>query len=59
MQTSTGAQHQDLTSMGLGIRFNVTDSISGNFELDKPISNSVAAEGNKDPRAFFSLSKRF
>lgn len=59
VKTSTGAQYQERTSTGLGIRFNVTDSISGYFELDKPISNSVAAEGNKDPRLFFSLSKRF
>ena len=59
VQTSTGAKRQDLTSMGLGMRFNVTDSISGYLELDKPISDNVATEGNKDPRFFFSLSKRF
>ena len=59
VQTSTGAKRQDLTSMGFGMRFNFTDSISGFFELDKPLSDNVAAEGNKDPRIFFSLSKRF
>ena len=59
VQTSTGAKRQDLTSMGLGMRFNVTDSISGYLEIDKPMSDNVAAEGNKDPRFFFSLSKRF
>ena len=59
IKTSTGAQHQYRSSAGLGIRFNVTDSISGYLELDKPISKSVAAEGNKDPRLFFSVSKRF
>jgi hemolysin activation/secretion protein len=59
VQTSTRAKSQSRTSMGLGMRFNLTDSISGYMEMDKPISNNVAAEGNKDPRLFFSLSKRF
>jgi len=59
VQTSTGAKRQDLTSIGLGMRFNVTDSISGYLEMNKPVSDNVAAEGNKDPRLFFSLSKRF
>jgi hemolysin activation/secretion protein len=59
VKTSTGAKNQSRTSMGLGMRFNLTDSISGHAELDKPISDNVAAEGNKDPRLFFSLSKKF
>ena len=59
VQTSTGAKRQDLTSIGLGMRFNVTDSISGYLEMNKPVSDNVAAEGNKDPRFFFSLSNRF
>lgn len=59
VKTSTGAKNQSRTSMGMGMRFNMTDSISGSLELDKPISDKVAAEGNKDSRFFFSLSKRF
>ncbi|MBT3515791.1 MAG: ShlB/FhaC/HecB family hemolysin secretion/activation protein [Nitrospina sp.] len=59
VQTSTGAKRQDLTSIGLGMRFNVTDSISGYLEMNKPVSDNVAAEGNKDSRLFFSLSNRF
>jgi hemolysin activation/secretion protein len=59
VQTSTGAKRQDLTSMGLGVRLNLTDSVSGYFEMNQPVSDNVAAEGNKDPRFFFSLSKRF
>jgi len=59
VQTSIGAKRQDLTSIGLGMRFNVTDSISGYLEMNKPVSDNVAAEGNKDPRFFFSLSNRF
>lgn len=59
VKTSTGAKHQNRSSIGLGVRFNLTDSTSGYLELDKPTSHSVAAEGNKDPRLFFSLSQRF
>jgi hemolysin activation/secretion protein len=59
VKTSTGAKRQDLTSIGLGVRFNVTDSISGYLEMNKPVSDNVAAEGNKDSRFFFSLSNRF
>ena len=59
VQTSTGAKRQDLTSIGLGMRFNFTDSVSGYLEMNKPVSDNVAAEGNKNPRFFFSLSKRF
>ena len=59
VKTSTGAQQQGRSSMGLGMRFNMTNSISGSLELDKPISNTVATKGNKDPRFFFSLSNRF
>ena len=59
VETSTGGKRQDRTSMGLGARFNLTDSVSGYLELNKPISNAVAAKGSKDPRLFFSISKRF
>ena len=59
VKTSTGAEQQDLISIGLGTKFNLTDSISGYLEINKPVSKDVAAEGNKDPRLFFSLSQRF
>ena len=56
---STGSTVQDLNSLGAGIRFNVTDTISGYLEWDKPLNQEVSAEGNKDGRFFFSLSARF
>ncbi len=40
-------------------KYTGTDSISGYLEMNQPISDNVAAEGNKDPRLFFSLSNRF
>jgi len=59
IQTSTGSSKQDLSSIGLGFRFNVTDHLSGYLEFDKPLNREVAAEGNKDLRTFFSLSAHF
>jgi hemolysin activation/secretion protein len=57
--TSTGLETEDLFSMGLGVRFNVTEKLSGYLEWDKPLDQEVSAEGNKDGRFFFSLSARF
>jgi hemolysin activation/secretion protein len=47
------------TDVGIGTRFAITDQISGSVEIAKPLTRSVAAEGNRDPRAFFSLVARF
>ena len=57
--TSTGLTTEDLYSMGLGVRFNMTENISGYFEWNKPLDQIVSSEGNKDGRFFFSLSARF
>lgn len=49
------------SSLGIGVRFNVTDSISGYVEVDKPMTRDVSANGTdgEKPRAFFSLAARF
>jgi hemolysin activation/secretion protein len=53
------ASNASLTSAGGGVRFNLTQDISGYIELDKPLTRKVSAEGDKDPRVFASLTKRF
>jgi hemolysin activation/secretion protein len=58
-ETAIGSKSDDLYSIGLGIRFNITDVISGYVEWNKPLDQEVASEGNTDGRAFFSLSARF
>lgn len=58
-ETATGSKSDDLYSMGLGIRFNLTDVISGYVEWNKPLDQEVSTEGNTDGRVFFSLSARF
>jgi hemolysin activation/secretion protein len=47
------------TAAGIGARVKVTDQISGSVEIAKPLTRAVAAEGNRDPRVFFSLVARF
>ena len=59
LKTSTGSSKQDLSSIGLGFRFNLTDRLSGYLELDKPLNRKVSAEGNQGSRMFFSLSTNF
>ena len=59
IETTAGSKTQDLDSLGIGIRFNITDMISGYLEWNKPLNQKVASEGNKDGRAFFSLSAKF
>jgi len=55
--TRTGA------SAGVGVRFGLTDYLTGSFEFDKPLTRPVAANQpsgkGKDPRAFFSLTARY
>ena len=58
-ENTAGSKSDALYSMGLGIRFNLTDVISGYVEWNKPLGQEVSSEGNTDGRAFFSLSARF
>lgn len=51
--------NDSLASVGLGVRFNAIYETSGYLELGKPLTHEVGADGNKDARVFFSLSKRF
>ncbi len=47
-------------SAGLGLRFGLTDIVSGQIELAKPMTRPVALEDNgKAARLFFRLSARF
>lgn len=46
-------------SAGCGLRFNLTESISGYVEADKPLSENVSAEDDKDWRFFFRTILRF
>lgn len=51
--TRTGA------SAAIGLRFGLAEQIIGSAELTKPLTRIVAAEGDRDPRVFFSITGRF
>ncbi|MBI4641722.1 MAG: ShlB/FhaC/HecB family hemolysin secretion/activation protein [Candidatus Tectomicrobia bacterium] len=50
---------ESLASAGAGARYNLTDTISGYLEVDKPLTREVTARGNSNVRFFFSIGKRF
>ena len=53
---SSGLESASLSSTGLGFRLAPVVGVSANVELAKPLSREVAEEGDRDVRAFFSLS---
>ncbi|HLJ63575.1 MAG TPA: ShlB/FhaC/HecB family hemolysin secretion/activation protein, partial [Stellaceae bacterium] len=52
---------QELTaaSTGVGARVTINTHLSGYVELGVPLTRTVAAEGNRDPRVFFGITGRF
>ncbi len=50
---------KSLASTGVGTRVNFTPALSGSVEVGLPLTRRVAAEGNRDPRLFFSVTGRF
>ena len=56
-----GKHAQTGSSAGVGVRFNLSDNVSGFMELDKPLTRDVGARGTdgEEPRAFFALAARF
>lgn len=47
---------QSLTSLGGGLRFNVTDYLTGQLEVAKPLTKKVDATDSYDARGFFYFS---
>lgn len=48
-----------LSSVGIGVRFNIAYDMSGSVEVDQPLTRKVGADDDKGARVFFSLLKRF
>jgi hemolysin activation/secretion protein len=57
--TAAEDAQEQLYSAGGGVRYNVTESISGYIEADKPLAENVSAEGDKDWRVYFRTVLRF
>lgn len=60
-QRSAGglAANDSGASAGFGVRLQITRYLSGFGEFAKPLTREVAAEGNRDPRAYAGFSIRF
>ncbi len=63
---TNGKVTESAASAGLGLRFNVTDNVSGFIEIDKPLTRAVSADSENppfddagEPRLFFSVGARF
>lgn len=50
---------ESASSAGLGLRFSLGRHVSGYFELAKPLTRVVTAEGDRDVRGYFGLSARY
>jgi hemolysin activation/secretion protein len=50
---------QSLSSTGVGVRFDFRRWLTGYLEVAKPLSRTVAAEGNRDPRVYGGLAVRY
>lgn len=46
---------ESLASAGVGVRFAITDWLSGSLEAGKPLTRRVDAEEDKEWRGFFSF----
>ena len=57
--TTPADRRQSLVSAGFGTRFNFISGINGDFALAFPLNQDVQTQGNKHPKVYFSLSKKF
>ncbi len=57
---TTAAQERDsIASVGAGMRFDLPYDIDANVAVAKPLTRRVSTEGDKDPKVYFSINKRF
>lgn len=49
----------ELASVGGGVRANLTDSLSADLQVAKPLRRDVATKGDRDARFFAALTARF
>ena len=58
-QDSDDGSRATLRSLGTGLRFDLTQRLSGELELAKPLDRRPASEGTTDWRFFFRVLARF
>ena len=52
-------KERSLSSLGAGLRFQLTDNFSGELEVAQPLNKRLQTEGKKFPKLFFGFSARY
>ena len=58
-ETAGDQKRDSLTSVGFGLRGEVTHGINAEFVAAQPLHRDIETQGERDPQFFFSLSKSF
>ena len=56
---ASSPKEQSLASVGAGVRANFNENLYGYVEVGVPLTRKVNAEGDENPRVFFSLTGRY
>lgn len=57
--TTSSTKTDTITSAGVGVRADFTSETQGAFAIAYPLNRDVETQGDKDPRVYFSLNRRF
>jgi hemolysin activation/secretion protein len=57
--TSADLERETITSAGFGLRTEFMEDTAADFTVAFPLNRDVATQQDKDPRFYFSLSRRF
>lgn len=57
--TTSADGRNSLASTGLGVRFNFVQNVQGDIAVAFPLTETVRTQGNKHPKLYFSLNKKF
>ncbi|WP_232468192.1 ShlB/FhaC/HecB family hemolysin secretion/activation protein [Bordetella genomosp. 13] len=57
--SETDLTRAKLSSIGAGMRANLTKNVYATFEVAKPTSSDVLTQGDKNPRFFFSIAAQY
>ena len=59
LDSTADPDSESLSSVGVGLRVNLTENISGYVEGAKPLTRRIATTGDKAPQAFFGVTVNF
>jgi hemolysin activation/secretion protein len=57
--TTSQGKRDSITSVGGGVRMNFTGGLESSLGVAVPLTRRVQTQGDRDPKVYFSLNKRF